>query len=496
MASSVVVFTTPGCPYCKRAKQALSEQKVSYKEVDVSVNTELRAALKEATGQRTVPQVYAGGTLVGGSDALLAMISDGRFTQLLSQASSSQAALPEQLSSALQAADAVAAAAAPAAAAAGSELPEDLQQVLTALSDSQSGLQKQPGGSSEPPNFTGKALLDWLVQHSSSSGSSGDRAAAARRRSSCSAVADGDAQRYALRSDAVRAVPWGAALNTHFWWGPAAARPAEVVAGELRARILALYDKHLSADGRAVSYAALKQDPEFWDYVDATAELQRVDLTPLSRESLMAFAINLYNALVIHALVVHGPGQYNSSTGRIGFFQKASRYNIGGYDYVLDDLENGILRGNRPAASSIGMLLKLPRLSKGPFKGDDPRAKHVVQPLDPRIHFALVCGAKSCPPIKLYSAATLEEGLAAAAETFCASDVEIEASAKKVHLSKIFSWYFPDFGADKAARLRFLLPHLPEGKRASLEQLLAADPAAKGISVKHKPYDWTINAAE
>jgi hypothetical protein len=56
---------------------------------------------------------------------------------------------------------------------------------------------------------------------------------------------------------------------------------------------------------------------------------------------------------------------------------QASRYNIGGYDYVLDDLENGILRGNSPAASTIGMLLKLPWLSKGPFKGGDPRAQHV-----------------------------------------------------------------------------------------------------------------------
>lgn len=56
----------------------------------------------------------------------------------------------------------------------------------------------------------------------------------------------------------------------------------------------------------------------------------------------------------------------------------------------------------------------------------------VVRPLDPRIHFALVCGAKSCPPIKLYSAATLEEGLSAAADTFCASDVEVDAAAKKV----------------------------------------------------------------
>ncbi|WIA08629.1 hypothetical protein OEZ85_008058 [Tetradesmus obliquus] len=409
MSSSVVVFTTPGCPYCKRAKQALSEQKVPYQEVDVSVNTELRAALKEATGERTVPQVYAKGALHNSSDRSVA------------------AAQAQQLLSA---------------------------NTITLVSD------KQP---------------------------SADEVAA---------VFDDEAHSYAMRSEAVRAVPWGAALNTHFWWGPAAARPAEVVAEELRGRILALYDKHLSADGRAVSYAALKQDPEFWEYVDATAELQRVDLSPLSRESLMAFAINLYNALVIHALVVHGPQQYNSTTGRVGFFQKASKYNIGGYDYVLDDLENGILRGNSPAASTIGMLLKLPWLSKGPFKAGDPRAQHVVRPLDPRIHFALVCGAKSCPPIKLYSAATLEEGLAAAADTFCASDVEVDTAAKKVRLSKIFSWYFPDFGADKAARLRFLLPHLPGDKQASLQQLLAADPAAKGISVEHKPYDWTINAAE
>lgn len=35
----------------------------------------------------------------------------------------------------------------------------------------------------------------------------------------------------------------------------------------------------------------------------------------------------------------------------------------------------------------------------------------VVQPCDPRIHFALVCGAKSCPPIKVYTPDNLEEGL-------------------------------------------------------------------------------------
>jgi hypothetical protein len=56
----------------------------------------------------------------------------------------------------------------------------------------------------------------------------------------------------------------------------------------------------------------------------------------------------------------------------------------------------------------------------------------VVRPVDPRIHFALNCGAASCPAIKLYSTDTLEEGLAAAAEAFCASEVVIEPTNRKV----------------------------------------------------------------
>ena len=40
-------------------------------------------------------------------------------------------------------------------------------------------------------------------------------------------------------------------------------------------------------------------------------------------------------------------------------------------------------------------------------------------PVDPRIHFALVCGAKSCPPIKMYTPDNLEEGLNSAADAVC-----------------------------------------------------------------------------
>lgn len=72
----------------------------------------------------------------------------------------------------------------------------------------------------------------------------------------------------------------------------------------MRQRIVQLYDRHLSPDGRAVSYRGLKDDPAFWgSYLNAAAELQRVKLEGLSREQRMAFFINLYNALIVHAMV-------------------------------------------------------------------------------------------------------------------------------------------------------------------------------------------------
>ena len=43
----------------------------------------------------------------------------------------------------------------------------------------------------------------------------------------------------------------------------------------------------------------------------------------------------------------------------------------------------------------------------------------VVEPVDQRIHFALVCGAKSCPPIKVYTPQSLEEGLDSTTAAFC-----------------------------------------------------------------------------
>ncbi len=75
------------------------------------------------------------------------------------------------------------------------------------------------------------------------------------------------------------------------------------------------------------------------------------------------------------------------------FFNYTS-YVIGGHLYSLQDIENGVLRSNR---RGVGAFSKQ-------FASGDPRLKVMLEKHEPLIHFALVCGAKSCPPIKTYSA--------------------------------------------------------------------------------------------
>lgn len=102
----------------------------------------------------------------------------------------------------------------------------------------------------------------------------------------------------------------------------------------------------------------------------------------------MAFAINLYNALIIHALVVYGTRM--STVQRSRFYSQDARYNLGGHDYTADDLENGILRGNRSAASNLFNLVGLPQFSGGQFRGGDPRLAKVCACACVCVHARLV----------------------------------------------------------------------------------------------------------
>jgi hypothetical protein len=127
----------------------------------------------------------------------------------------------------------------------------------------------------------------------------------------------------------------------------------------------------------------------------------------------------------------------STSSDRASFYGDVS-VDVGGEILSFDDLEHGILRGNNRHPYQLSRRFTTPS-----------RKRLALKNLDPRVHFALNCGASSCPPIKWYTPDGIDEELRLAAMAFCEQDdnVRIDEENRTVHLTKLLHWYQSDFGA-------------------------------------------------
>ena len=82
--AEIEIYTQDWCPYCVRAKQLLDSKGVAYREIDAPGGSAARAESRKRTGRTSVPQIFVGGTLVGGCDELLALDRAGTLDTLLS----------------------------------------------------------------------------------------------------------------------------------------------------------------------------------------------------------------------------------------------------------------------------------------------------------------------------------------------------------------------------------------------------------------------------
>lgn len=80
------MYCTAVCPYCIRAEQLLQRKGVTeIEKVRVDLRPELRVAMMEKTGRRTVPQIYINEQHIGGYDDLAALDHAGELTALLAK---------------------------------------------------------------------------------------------------------------------------------------------------------------------------------------------------------------------------------------------------------------------------------------------------------------------------------------------------------------------------------------------------------------------------
>ena len=265
------------------------------------------------------------------------------------------------------------------------------------------------------------------------------------------------------------------ALNSGLSQTVAEASAVEI--GEnLRKVMTSLSGKHISEDGMRVDYEAIKNDVEFAKYVITAQSLQRVRVDRLTKTEKIAMFINVYNALVVHGIVSRGAP--TNQINRYLFFKNVS-YVVGGQLYSLNEIENGILRGNRKGLADICK----------PFSGKDPRLAIALEEPEPRVHFALNCGSKGCPPIRFYSPDKLDNQLTRATKSFLTSG-GCTIDKHKVSLSPILKWYKADFGSSDGELLKWVvgyISHTDEGR--VLQELIDT----RQYDIVWQSYDWSLN---
>jgi thiol-disulfide isomerase/thioredoxin len=253
--------------------------------------------------------------------------------------------------------------------------------------------------------------------------------------------------------------------------------PSPELACNLMATMGDLKDRFYDLNRGLVDYEAMKNSSEYRRmYQQTSAKLQDFDLAKLSSlDEQLAFWINLYNTIVVHGIVELG---VSSSVREIPNFFSHIAYRIGGYTFSAQDIEHGILRANsRPPYRPFPL-----------FRGKDTRRQFRLERIDPRIHFALVCGSRSCAPIRFYEPSRIYEQLDIATRNFVnSSEVVILPEEKKILLSQIFNWYKRDFGGKKQV-FEFLQGYLNQDEKS--------DFLSKNLDrtvVEYLFYDWNLN---
>ena len=212
-------------------------------------------------------------------------------------------------------------------------------------------------------------------------------------------------------------------------------------------------------------YAA-KTNEDAATYMQQLMELPYDSLlkTIVTDDEKKAFWINLYNAFTYTSLHKN-PEQYNN---RRKFFGNKNII-IAGKIFSLDKIEHGILRRSK-IKWSLGYLNKI-------FPGKTEKELR-VDTLDYRLHFALNCGAKSCPPIAFYKPETIHLQLETATLTYLSGGAEYDSTTNVLKLPALLSWFRRDFGGKK--KIVALL---------KTKQLLP--PTVKPV-IHFKQYDWTL----
>lgn len=218
----------------------------------------------------------------------------------------------------------------------------------------------------------------------------------------------------------------------------------------------------------ALAQELLKAIQQGHDTDELKARIEQATIAELEEELVtdelkLAFWINIYNAYIQLILAAH-PEYYED---RRSFFKKPF-ISIAGEKLSFANIEHGIIRGSE-CELCLGYI-------KRPFPPKWER-KLRVKKREPRVHFALNCGAKSCPPVAIYDGSKLDRQMDYMSKKYLTEHSKYDDEKKNVEATSLFSWFRGDF----------------KGKKGVLKMLASYEviPDTK-VSLSYSKYDWTL----
>lgn len=226
------------------------------------------------------------------------------------------------------------------------------------------------------------------------------------------------------------------------------------------ARLDKVLKKHVDSEAR-VDYRALQRDrAELNAWLNGAAAVSQSDFNAWTEYQQLAFLINLYNAGTLRLIIDNYP---IASIKKIGGFFKGpwdqKVVQLFGETVTLEHIEHDLLRKNYD---------------------------------EPAIHFAIVCAAKGCPPLRAeaYTPEKLNAQLDDQGRAFLAQQTKnrFDLANQTLHLSPIFKWFAGDFEKKSGTVQKFVADYFPEGYRSRLN--------AGKLKIRYTDYDWSLNESK
>ncbi|ODM96844.1 hypothetical protein Ocin01_09834 [Orchesella cincta] len=257
-------------------------------------------------------------------------------------------------------------------------------------------------------------------------------------------------------------------------------------------KALKIKEKFLSfhPDGKAFTdFLKMQKSPAYEKYLEWIGLLCRYQPNKMSQRVRKVFFLNFFNVLSIQTQIWRIPEVENMEyLWEMKNFWERTKGLCGYIELNLEEIYHGILRCNRPHPVKLASVFEENDQTKG-LPREYSATTLSLERFDPRIHFALNIGCKSCPPIKIFSLYEQDYQLDDVAKTYVRTKLKIDVDLRVVKLPMLLLWYEKDFGNDQRVMLWYLKRFLLARDALKIRKLVTSK---KPIYFRYESFDYRL----